>query len=128
MKIDHILVPVDFSEGSESALCCAMDVAEKFGARLTLLHVLHPVPVPVPLAETAFPGPVQEQAMRESAEKELRNLATLIAPRIRAETAVTSDVAWNGIVEHAAQKGVELIIMSTHGRSGVKHILLGSVA
>jgi nucleotide-binding universal stress UspA family protein len=63
-----------------------------------------------------------------AAAKELSNLARLIEPRIKAETAVSAGVEWAQIVEYATNHRVGLIIMSTHGRSGVKHILMGSVA
>ncbi|HEX2749469.1 MAG TPA: universal stress protein [Verrucomicrobiales bacterium] len=126
MKIEHILVPIDFSEGSESALCCALEMAEKFGSSLILFHVLTPLPAPV--SDEGLPDTTSTDAFRQSAQKELDNLAQLIGTRIKVRTKVAAGVAWNEIVQFAKDDHASLIIMSTHGRTGIRHAFLGSVA
>jgi nucleotide-binding universal stress UspA family protein len=126
MKIEHILVPIDFSEGSESALCCALEMAEKFGSSLILFHVLTPLPAPV--SDEGLPDTKSTEAFRQSAQKELDNLAQLIGTRIKVRTKVAAGVAWNEIVQFAKDDHASLIIMSTHGRTGIRHAFLGSVA
>jgi universal stress protein A len=126
MNLEHILVPIDFSEGSESALCCALEIAEKFGSHLTLLHVL--TPLPAPASDAGLPMTESTGALKHSAKKELNNLAQLIGARVKAQTKVVAGVAWNEIVEFAKKDDAGLIIMSTHGRTGLKHVFMGSVA
>jgi nucleotide-binding universal stress UspA family protein len=126
MKIQHILVPVDFSQGTQAAIDYAREMAGRFSARLTLFHVLEPVFPPV--SEVAFTFEEQARQMQEEAGKQLLKLAGAMAPGVQVDTAQETGVPWDCIVTHAQEQGIDLIIMATHGRSGLKHLWLGSVA
>ena len=122
MTVNSILVPTDFSEPSDAALQYATDLARTLGARLYLLHV--PGKTGENL-EVNFPVGRFETAARE-------RLDTLLSQsdieRLRPEYAVHIGTPAEEIVRYADARAIDLIIMGTHGRSGVAHLLLGSVA
>lgn len=126
MNIQHILVPVDFSESTPSAISDALELAGRFSARVTLYHVLQPV-IP-PVGDLAFSFDKQERAVLDASEKQLRELAAAISSNFKVNTAMEAGIPWDCIVNHAAKHDVDLIVMGTHGRSGLKHLWLGSVA
>jgi nucleotide-binding universal stress UspA family protein len=126
MTIQHILVPVDFSEGTPAAVEQALELADKFSARITVLHVLENVFPPV--AEAAVLYEQQFNDMQQEAESQLRTLAESTAGRASVDTVIETGEPWDCIVNHAKRRNVDLIVLDTHGRSGLKHLLLGSVA
>lgn len=127
----RILVPTDFSAPSDAALATAKDLATRFGASLHIVHVLEdPYAVATYSADTLgyLPPGIKDSWQRE-AEK---NLNALLTPSERAQFAATTTVLFGGaaareIVEHALNNHIDLIVMGTHGRGGVAHLLLGSV-
>jgi nucleotide-binding universal stress UspA family protein len=126
MSIKHILVPVDFSESTQPAIDCALELAGKYSARITLCHVLQ-------LMYNAGVPPVftfekEVKTVQEEATKQLRQLAGSLAPMAEVDTAMEAGVPWDRIVHFADEHGADLIVMATHGRSGLKHLMLGSVA
>jgi nucleotide-binding universal stress UspA family protein len=128
MQIRSILVPTDFSESASRALEHAIAWAKTFRARIHLLHA-YQVPIqigvgePVPLPQEFF------DQMRERAQRRLDELAAkLRSDGIDAATHLTPEAASRAIVEVAEQLGVDLIVMGTRGLTGMKHVLLGSVA
>lgn len=126
MNLHHILVPVDFSEGTALALDYAIALGLKFSSKITLFHVLEPItPPPDGLIMTYNP---YDTAMAEEASRKLRDLAASVAGKLQVDTDQTTGIPWDRIVEKAKQRGVDLIIMPTHGRTGLKHLFLGSVA
>ncbi len=125
MNIQHLLVPVDFSEGTAAAVSCAVEFAGKFNARITLLHVLQTIFPPA--SELGFTFAEQEKIRQDNAAEELRKLAATVAP-IPAATVMESGTPWDRIVHWAGAHAADLIIMPTHGRSGLKHLWIGSVA
>jgi nucleotide-binding universal stress UspA family protein len=126
MNVQHILVPVDFSEFTGDTLKTATDLAQKFTARVTLCHFLEPVFPPA--TELAFAFDKHNREIQDEAEKQIRVLADSFPAGIQTETRVETGIPWNGIVELAEKLRVDLIVMPTHGRSGLKHLWLGSVA
>lgn len=127
IRLLHILVPFDFSEGAKLALDHAVAHARQFKARLTLLHVVH-----LPFRGIGF-GPGEDVGMeaRLCADmgKHLSALARKIARQgVSAESLVRSGHPWLEVIDLAGQRSCDLIIMGTHGRTGLKHVLLGSVA
>jgi universal stress protein A len=126
MNIRHILVPVDFSEFTESTVQAAAELAEKFSARLTLCHFIEPVFPPV--TELAFAFDRHNREMQDEAERQIRALAASVPSSIQTDTRVESDNPWSGIVDLANKLPADIIAMGTHGRSGLKHLWLGSVA
>jgi nucleotide-binding universal stress UspA family protein len=126
-QIKKILVPVDFSECSRKALQYAIPFARQFNAELTLVHV-----VQVNYYVGDF-GTVDmallETEMRKSAEKQLSDLAAReVGQELRSETVLRTGRIVSEIVEVAKQTKADIIIISTHGHTGLKHVLLGSVA
>jgi nucleotide-binding universal stress UspA family protein len=127
----RILVPVDFSDASQKALEHAAELARAFGATIDILHVWEPPRYLPPELVIAGPSPQQTLAelTRARAEAELNELvqkAGTIAPligQVRNEEGIPAAK----IVE-VARAGYDLIVMGSHGRSGFRHLLLGSVA
>ena len=128
MDVRHILVPVDFSENTPSILDWAAHLAKQHGSRVTLLHAYH-LPVEFQQLEGAYLPPDFWQSVRAEAESSLRRYAAdLERKEIRVEMAVCEGYAATVIVEEAAARHADLIVIGTHGRSGLKHLLLGSIA
>jgi nucleotide-binding universal stress UspA family protein len=122
MTVKSILVPTDFSEASDAALQYATGLAQTFGAQLYLLHV--PGKTGENL-ETNFPVGRFETVVRE-------RLGTFLSPealtQLRPEYASRIGTPAEEIVRYADARDIELIVMGTHGRSGVAHLVMGSVA
>ncbi len=128
----HILAATDLSEASEPALRHASALAEALGTRITLLHVYDPTPLVPPVALPP-PRAVEErlaEEMRERIAKSLHALrGRLFPPVVRVEEVVhraPSPAA--AIVEEARRRDVDLVVLGTHGRTGLTHVLVGSVA
>jgi universal stress protein A len=128
MDIRHILAPTDFSDDSKKALSDALELARMCGAKLSLLHVLEPSPY---LGE--FTPPTMGADLVSDLERQARAELARVLPEAQAATiAVTRAVVIGSpsqtIVETAAAEHVDLIVMATHGRTGLSHLLIGSVA
>jgi len=121
--ISRILVATDFSDQASKALEWARSFADAFGAKLVLLHVIDIFT----LAETgwAMAGTDLLHLLREQAHKCMGELKALIPD---AQTVVREASPRPVIVEAALELDCQMIIMGTHGRSGLTHLLLGSVA
>jgi nucleotide-binding universal stress UspA family protein len=126
-SITRILVPTDFSATADAALEYAFVLAERFGASLQLLHVLDDPFVADGMAAEAYisEAPTLRTAMLKDARERLHHRA---AARPAIETEVLFGHGARTIAEYAAERGVDLIVMGTHGRTGFAHLLLGSVA
>lgn len=124
MTIAHVLVPLDWSTPAEQALDYAIKLAGPYQARLTLLHVIQPgVDVRGTLPESYW------QAVETEAQEGMAAArAHVTAAGITAETVLMYGVPWQAIVDTAGARHVDLIVLGTHGRTGFKHFLLGSVA
>jgi universal stress protein A len=129
LKATRILVPIDFSDYSERALDCAKTLADKFNASLHLLTVVpdpFSLPTPGPLYVPVSPGYVE--GLRRDAEAQLRALLTQAEQRqFRAESAVAFGDPYREISDYVQRASIDLIVMGTRGRSGVAHVMLGSV-
>jgi nucleotide-binding universal stress UspA family protein len=125
LNIQQILVPTDFSEYSKKALKYAASVAEQFGAKITLLHVAEPSSS-YPYAGYPFVAEPEEimpplrAAVDQACEKENIN------PRLIRETLVKVGEPYQEIANTAKALKTDLIVIATHGRTGLAHILLGS--
>jgi len=126
VALRKILCPVDFSETSRHAFQYAVLLAQKCAAELTVLHVVEDVPL-----FTAYAG-VPETAIRDevekSARKELAELVGSIDPgsgQIR--TQLVRGTSYKAIVRYAEEHKADLIVMGTHGRSGLEYAFFGSV-
>jgi nucleotide-binding universal stress UspA family protein len=129
--LSRILVPTDFSPSSDAALDYAKLLAEPFGASVHLLHILEQPNVAGPWGSEVY---VQElprirQAAEQEAQARLGESLTLSErDRLRVSTEIADGQVAETIVKTARQHQYDLIIIGTHGRSGVAHLLLGSVA
>jgi nucleotide-binding universal stress UspA family protein len=127
MKFRKILCPVDFSEGSRRALRLALEL-QGGDAELVLVHVWEPPYVYGP--DAAIPGAAFVET-KTIAENELAKLKREVEQQgaRRVSTVLATGAPWNEIVELAGRdRGIDLIAMGTHGHTGLKHVLLGSVA
>jgi nucleotide-binding universal stress UspA family protein len=123
-----ILVPVDFSDGSRKAVQYAVPLARQFGSQLLLVHV-----IPVHYFVGSEFGPVDvlipEQELRENSERALKRFAAEeIGSAVPVATRLCRGQPVHEIIAVAQEAGADLILLSTHGRTGLKHVLLGSVA
>lgn len=120
-----ILVPTDFSYASDAALGYARMLAARFGAALHLLHV---VDEPGSWSEVYAALPEIQLRLSADAAKRLEAMAACLPPPVQATSAVVCGAPVPSIVKVAESKGADLIVMGTHGRRGMGHLLLGSVA
>lgn len=130
IHIEHILCPVDYSPPSRRALDYAIGIARWYGARVTALHV---APVDVPVAAVVSSGSVPPAVLpsvdRTVLKAQLeRFVAAEQAPGVLVDTEVVEGPLWQEIVTHARFSEADLIVLGTHGRSGVERMMLGSVA
>ena len=126
--IRHILVPTDFSEYANDAVDYAIELAKTLQARLTLLYVPYLSPLMVgEVPPSVFNETLQEmetwaqQQMQASLERAQR-------AGIQSESAIVAGVPFQTIIETVQSRNVDLIVMGTHGRTGLTHVLMGSVA
>ena len=128
IEIRKILAPVDFSENSPPILEWAAHLAAEHGSSVLLLHAYH-LPVEFQQLEGAYLPPDFWASVRAEAEASLAEYAAQISAKgVPVETAVCEGYAATVIVEEAAARDIDLIVIGTHGRSGFKHLLLGSIA
>lgn len=128
ITLNHILVPTDFSECSERARAYACELATRFSAELHLLHVV--TPIALPGYTGPVPGPLPDEVLYPEVGAR-RELDQWNDPAFEEITRVTrsaiSGTPFVEIVRYARNQNVDLIVMGTHGRSGLVHALLGSV-
>ena len=123
-----ILCPVDFSASARAALETAMDLTKRLGGTLTLIHVVQP---PATLGgRYGLVTPAATEAMSAEAGRELAAWQADVAGRGagQVETVNVVGTPWERIVMAAREGGHDLVVVGTHGRTGIKHAVLGSVA
>jgi len=124
-----ILVAVDFSDVSAGALRVATDLARRLNAQLKVVHVVQPQPVPLPLEGSAIYMDEVQTWQLDEAEKSLAGfIQKHSAQGVATATKVRAGVAATEISQAATDLGADLIVLGTHGRSGLKHLLMGSIA
>jgi nucleotide-binding universal stress UspA family protein len=130
MKVRHILLVTDFSEEAARAYGPVCGLARTLGSKITLLHVVQ-VLARVPygaMAYGAIPITTTEEDLKSARTGIERQRALLDAELEVATDVVAAENVARGIVEYAREQGTDLIALSTHGRSGLRRVLLGSVA
>jgi len=129
IDIDKVLVATDFGHTSDAALFYGRDLARLYGARLHIAHIIDDAPVLSadldPLAVTEAQR-ATEQAARAGLES-LLTTADRLQLHARAVVRTSNDTA-AAIVDYANEAGIDLIVMGTHGRTGLAHVVMGSVA
>lgn len=130
--IKRILIPVDFSDPSLQALDYAVDFARRGPKpQLSVLHVVEPVYYPMAgeLYGVGYDlGNVYEEIERAAQARLSRLTAALRKRRVAVRGIMCVGTAAQGIVETAKKRKADLIILSTHGRTGLSHVVMGSVA
>lgn len=126
-EVKRILAPVDFSENSEAALKFAISLAQRLGAAVHLLHVL-PTPVYGAPPFTPVVAPVPDPKYREECTKALNELAATHSSGVDVTQEVVEGTAHVEIGRLAGERKADMIVMGTHGRTGLQRLLLGSVA
>ncbi len=129
LGIQRILVPIDFSIHSKNALRYAVSMAEQFGASVHLVYVVEPTIYPADLGfgQVVFPG-VEEELSTKSAEELKSLIEDEIGDRVKAFSVVRTGKPHQEILQEAVEQNVDLIVVATHGHTGVEHMLFGSTA
>jgi nucleotide-binding universal stress UspA family protein len=128
MTGQHFLVPIDFSPYAEQALDYAIALAKQLQARVTLLHVIQP-PLIAGADMGVWPSPTFLAELEAAVTSDMEGyLARVTAAGLEGEIVVVQGVPFQEILHTAKERHVDLIIMGTHGRTGLTHVLLGSVA
>jgi universal stress protein A len=128
MNTQKFLIPIDFSEFANQALDYAIALATKLQARLTLLHVIHAMPLGVAEMGASLPYSYLQELEADIAQSMGEYLTRVQEAGLEGEIMIVHGVPFEEIVNTAAANQIDLIIMGTHGRSGLQHVLLGSVA
>ena len=124
---EHILLPTDGSDGVSTIAEHAGSLAEQYDATVHVLSVVD--------TRNRFEGPTMglgsdawEDAQREQAERAVEDAAAALPDDVTIERHVESGVPHTEILDHADDAGIDLIVMGTHGRTGIDHYLIGSIA
>ncbi len=129
IHFETIVCPVDFSDYSHHALRYALSLAKLFEARLVLLHVVEMPFLPsysmAGVPDLSMPVEELEENAREHLEEELEQCRAE-HPDVEAEVLIGTPFV--EIIDFAREAGADLIVMGTHGRSGLRQLLIGSVA
>ena len=126
MLFKRVLVPVDLSSFSARAVEYAARVTAEDG-EITLLTVISDVLPYFDFFPIEYPSPDYFEAMKEKAESELRALAGRNAAGVRATISIRRGYPAAEIIQTARDESFDLIVMATHGHSGLEHALLGSI-
>jgi len=126
---EKILIAIDFSENSDYAFSYALMLARQFDAHLTLLHVINE---PVDLRGFYVPHISFEQLEKEIEEGAEKMLATFCRDNLgnfsNYATAIVTGIPYEEIIRTAGEVGASLIVLGTHGRTGLDHLIFGSTA
>jgi universal stress protein A len=129
MDIRHILAPTDFSDYSKDAIRYALELAQTFGAKLSLLHAVELPPYPI---EGFVPSTMGADLLNDLERQASAELAQVLPHAQEAKIEVTRSVVigspFQKIIETAEAEHVDLIVMATHSRTGLSHLIIGSVA
>ena len=128
MDIKKILVPTDFSKNSEAAFGAAVGLARKFGANIHVLHVVEPAAAaPLALAGILPQGEILDR-LESSAEEMMQAFLKKHGKDAATESLVAIGTPSAEVARYAKRNRIDLIVMATHGRTGLAHLVMGSVA
>lgn len=126
LRIKRIVVPIDFSETSVQALPYAAALAHKFGAEIVLVHIIEAFPVPAEMGSVPLKLRTED---KNAAQERLLQLSREVLPRdLATRTFVKHGQPFREITAMAASLGADMIALTTHGYTGLTHVLLGSTA
>ena len=125
--IQRILVPIDFSEHSKNALRHAISYAKQFDAELLLMYVVEPTVNAADLSFGQVALPSNEKELRQRGKTGLEDLAKKqVGKRARVRTIIRTGKPFVEIINVAREEKIDLVIIATHGHSGVEALLFGS--
>ncbi|HAS18298.1 MAG TPA: universal stress protein [Nitrospiraceae bacterium] len=125
-EFGKILFPTDFSESAENASRYALSLAKKYGSKVYVIHVIEPFTY---TTEFGLDFSAQLKEMEASARRLLDDVAASIKKNnLDVESVLITGEPFVEIIKYARKEQVDLIVMATHGRSGIEHMLMGSVA
>lgn len=128
-QIKKVLVPIDFSDYSKEALLYSLNFIKCFKADLTLIYVIEPVIYPPDFSATQISIPPTDVEITKNAKESLQQLIQKEIPSdIKVSSVIKTGKPFVEIVETASEEDIDLIIISSHGHSGVEKILFGSTA
>lgn len=128
MTAPHILVPTDFSDYADQAVDYAIELATTLEARLTFLHTIHLTPLAMGEMGAMSIVPYLEEIETDAQQRMEALLNRVHQEGLQGETVIVHGVPFQSIIETVKDKNVDLIVMGTHGRTGLTHALMGSVA
>jgi len=130
IRLAKLLVPTDFSEDSKQAARYAVELAKRFQAEV---HCIHVVDIPADLLSTSdyyMTGPSEQfiDQIRVESKKNLDAFAVKNLEGAQVQTAFLEGSPFVEIIRYARDQQIDLVVIATHGRTGLKHVLFGSVA
>lgn len=126
IHIQKILCPIDFSAPSRNALRYANEFAKAMNAKITVLHVIQPQPI---AADVNVPYVPLEIELEKNAREDLEHLVSKeVDKSVLVEQVLAFGLPSDCVIEQARKENVDLIILGTHGRSGISRLLMGSTA
>ena len=128
MTPKHLLVPCDFSDYADQALVYAIEMAQTLGARITLLHVMHLAPLAMGDISAATLVPYLEEMERTAQESLQAELERVRRAGLEGDSVLVQGIPFQAIIDTAREQDVDIIVMGTHGHTGLTHVLMGSVA
>ena len=128
MAVQHILVPTDFSQYADYALDYAIELAKVLQARLTVLYVFHLSALALGEAPPAVLADTLEAMETHAQQQTQMVLARVQGAGLQGDSAIVEGIPFQVIIDTAQDKEADLIVMGTHGRTGLTHALMGSVA
>ncbi len=129
LQVHKILAPTDFSDHSCMALRYARSFAERWDAELHLLNVIEPSVFPTEAGLTPMGMINLDSELSQAAERAMTEILKRDELQgLRTVTAIAHGRASSAIIEYAATHGIDLIVIATHGRTGLEHLIFGSTA
>lgn len=130
IKIKNILLPTDFSNLSIAASELAINLAEQYSAKIHLLHVLEKTPPILTIRSLDLSEEKIIKTIEQDALSKLEGVVKKINKSTNAEIkpVIKKGVDFEEIINYAEKSNIDLIVIATHGRTGIMHTLLGSVA
>jgi nucleotide-binding universal stress UspA family protein len=124
----RIVCPTDFSPTAEAAMRYAASIAQAYGAELVLLHVLPQVHYPLRGLGMASAFPHLQEELHTRAKERLQAALATVSGVTKIDTELRDGEAYDGVLACAKERHADLIVLGTHGYTGLRHALLGSTA
>ncbi len=126
IHIQKILCPIDFSPPSRNALRYANEFAKAMNAKITVMHVIQPQPI---AADVNVPYIPPEVEMEQAAKDDMAHLVReIVSEGVLVEQVLAFGLPSDCVIAQAKKENADVIILGTHGRSGISRLLMGSTA